>query len=485
MLANFSGEELTIPKATVLGVAEEISESLIDRVNAKGKFSTNAPTKQFRESSNKRLYDKLLRGKLDHLSREDRSYIEPVLLKYAHVFHDEESNDFKETKVIEHQIIVGDTAPIRRPPYRTPYALREEMQNQVQKMLDKEVIRPSNSPWSAPAILVPKKSLDGKPKYRFCVDFRALNAVTKFDPYPLPIFEEASAALHGSKYFSVLDCYCGFWQVGIKEDHKELTGFSVPSGHYEFNRLPFGLSNSPANFQRLMDTVLKNLVGTELFVFVDDVVVYSSSAEEHAARLEHVLSRFADANLQLHPDKCAFAQSQVQYLGYVLSENGVSASPEKVTAVRKYPTPKNVRDVRAFLGLSSFYRRLVPRFAELAKPLTMLTRKDREFSWGPSQQKAFDGLKDRLCTTPVLAYPNFKLPFILTTDASGIAVAAVLSQVQDGLERPLAYASRQLNAAEQAYSASDAEMLALVWATKYFRCICFVINLLSGQIIQP
>jgi hypothetical protein len=199
-----------------------------------------------------------------------------------------------------------------------------------------------------------------------------------------------------------------------------------------------------------MDAVLKNLVGTKCWVFLDDVIVYSKSAEEHAARLEHILSRFNEASLQLHPGKCAWAQPQVEYLGFVLSENGVSASPEKVKAVRQYPTRKNVRDVRAFLGLASFYRRLVPKFAELAKPLTMLTHK--EVFMGSSQQHAFDSLKDRLCTTPVLAYPNFKLPFILTTDASKVAVAADLSQVQDGLERPIGYARRQRNTAQVIFS---------------------------------
>jgi hypothetical protein len=186
-----------------------------------------------------------------------------------------------------------------------------------------------------------------------------------------------------------------------------------------------------------------------------------------------VLERFDKANLQLNPGKCVLAQSQVQYLGFVLSENEVSASPEKVKAVREYPTPKNVRNVRAFVGLASFYRRLVPNFAAIANPLTELTRKDRPFVWGSCQQKAFEEMKDRLCTTPVLAYPNFDLPFILTTDASKVAVAAILSQVQDGEEKPLEYGSRQLNKAEQAYSASEAEMLALVWASRYFRCYLY------------
>ena len=180
------------------------------------------------------------------------------------------------------------------------------MQTEVQNMLNKDIIRPSTSPWSAPAILVAKKSLDGKPKFRVCVDFRALNSVIQFDPYPLPVFEETTATLYGSKYFTVLDCYSGFWQVVIKEEHKERTGFSVPSGNYEFNSLHFGLSNSPANFQRLMDVVLKDLVGTECWVFIDDIV-YSKSAEEHAARLENVLRRFEEADLQLRPGKCVFA----------------------------------------------------------------------------------------------------------------------------------------------------------------------------------
>jgi hypothetical protein len=281
-----------------------------------------------------------------------------------------------------------------------------------------------------------KKSLHGKPKYRFCVDFRALNSVTKFDAYPLPRFDETTSILYGSRYFTFLDCYSGFWQVGIKQEHKELTGFTVPSGHYEFNRLQFDLENSPASFQRLMDTVLKHLVGTECWIFLDDVVVYSKTAEEHAARLRNVLRRFDEAKLQLNPGKCVFAQSQVQYLGFVLSDRGFSASPDKVKAIKQYPAPKNVRDIGAFLGLASFYRRLVPNFAKLAKPLTTLTRKGRDFSWDPGQQEAFDSMKDRLCTTPVLAYPNFELPFTLTTDASKVAVAAVLYQVQDGLEAP-------------------------------------------------
>jgi hypothetical protein len=223
------------------------------------------------------------------------------------------------------------------------------MEDQVQDMLNKGVIEESNSPWNAPAILVTKKSLDGKPKYRFCVDFRALNAVTQFDTYPLPLIEQASSVLHGSKYFSTIDMYSGFWQVKIAPEDKMKTAFSTPSGHYQFQRLPYGLSNSPSSFQRLMDVVLRNLTGELCYVFIDDILVFADTIEEHARRLDKVLQRFEKANLLLQPGKCTFAIPQVNYLGYVVSRDGVTASPEKVLAVRKYPVPKNVKEVRSFL----------------------------------------------------------------------------------------------------------------------------------------
>jgi transposase InsO family protein len=476
MLANFSDEELSVTKATTLGIAQEVSENLLVTLKEQEEGNSNSEylfgIQEGQEPTGFKC-QKYLEEKLSHLNSSERAVIEPVLLRYSNIFHDDESNDFKSTDVVEHRIITGDAQPIRKAQYRVPFALREEMESQVQDMLKKGVIRESNSPWSAPVILVPKKSTDGKPKYRFCVDFRALNAVTKFDSYPLPRFEETTSTLAGSKYFSVLDCYSGFWQIKICEEDKEKTAFTVPSGHYEFNRLSYGLSNSPASFQRLVDVVLKNLTGTECWVFIDDVIVYAKTAEEHAQRLANVLERFERANLQLQPEKCEFAKDQVYYLGHVISSKGIEASPDKVKAIQEYPVPKTVKEVRAFLGLASYYRRLVQGFAQIAKPLTQLTRKDEKFEWNCQCQNAFDELKHKLSTTPVLAYPDFELPFILTTDASKIAVAAVLSQVQEGIERPIAYASRQLNKAEQAYSASESELLAVVWATKYFRCYLY------------
>ena len=297
-VANFSDEVLTIPKAAVLGIAEEVSEETVDKINVRDNSEQQPLSYQKKENKNKTLYNNLLEGKLDHLSEDDKRMLEPVLLRYAHVFHDEQTNEFKGTTVIEHQILVDNGRPIRKPQYRVPYSLREEMKTQVENILQKDVIREINSPWTAPALLVPKRSTDGKPKFRFCVVFRPLNSVTKFDTYPLLVFDEATSTLHGFKYYSVLDCYSGFWQINIKEDHKEKTGFTVPSGQYEFNRIRFGLSNSQSSFQRLMDIVLKNFVCTECSVFIDDVIIFSKSAQVHALRLENVLQRFDQANLQ-------------------------------------------------------------------------------------------------------------------------------------------------------------------------------------------
>jgi len=380
MVVNFSKEELTLPKGTVLGLAQEISENLVVSVSDE-KNADRGTEQTFFSGSNKKVpkgFKNYVDVKLAHLSRAGKEIIEPVLIKYAGIFHDDEDYDFKSTNVVVHKIETGDATPIKKAPYKTPFALGQEMNRQVQKMLDKGVISPSHSPWSSPVVLVPKKSENGTPKYRFCVDFRALNTVTKYNRYPLPRFEETTSTLSGSKYFSVLDCYSGFWQINIHEPHREKTAFSVPSlGHYQLTRSLYGLSNSPASSQRLMDLVLKDLMGTELWTFIDDVIIYSDTVEEHAKRLANVFERFRRANLQLQPEKCVFVKDKVTYLGFELSYRGTEASPDKVKAVQNFPIPRSVKDVRSFLGLVSFYRRLLPHFADIAKPLTQVTKKEK------------------------------------------------------------------------------------------------------------
>jgi hypothetical protein len=222
-----------------------------------------------------------------------------------------------------------------------------------------------------------------------------------------------------------------------------------------------------------MDSVLKHLTGTEAWVFIDDLIVYPDTVEEYAKGLANVFERFREANLKLQQEKCVFAKDKVTYLGFELSYRGIETSPYKVKAVQKFPVPKSVKDVKSFLGLASFYRRLVPHFADIPKPLTQLTKKDKIWDWNQECQESFNELKSKLSNTPVLAFPDFKVPFILTTDASTVGLVAVLFQVQEGIGKPISFASRQLNKAERAYLASELETLAVVWATKYYRCYLF------------
>jgi hypothetical protein len=254
MVAKFSAEPLDLPKDSIGGTVEEMTESIVAMLNCNnGRPSGEGTTKSTPNKVNSKT-KQYLRDSLTHQSDEERAEIEPVLMRYAHVFHDEESGEFRKTDLVRHRIETGNAPPIRKAPYRVPHSLRGEMEEQVDNILNRGVIRESTSPWNAPAILVPKKSSDGKRKYLFCVDYRALNKVTKFDSYPLPLLEDATSSLAGSQYFSVLDCHSGFWQIEIRDEDKEKTAFTVPSGsdvrwkifHRKFSRT----ENFPQYFSR-------------------------------------------------------------------------------------------------------------------------------------------------------------------------------------------------------------------------------------------
>jgi hypothetical protein len=256
-------------------------------------------------------------------------------------------------------------------------------------------------------------------------------------------------------------------------DSREKTAFNVEGGHYEYLRLPMGLRNSAATFQRMVDGVLRGLKPTQCLVYLDDVVVFGASIEEHAERLRNVLDRLREAKLSLKLEKCHFARERVKYLGHVIDRKGVSPDPEKVQAVMSYPAPNNIKEVQSFLGLANYYRRFIGDYAMTARPLTRLLKKGATFSWSPECEKAFGALKRALAESPVLVYPDFEKKFILSTDASSFAVGAVLSQEIDGVEHPVAYASRQLNSAEANYTVSERELVAVVWAVQYFRCYLY------------
>lgn len=397
------------------------------------------------------------------LDAEQQRKLWTLLVENKSVFSSS-SADLGRTSRHEHRIDTGEASPIKQTPRRLPYARRDEAEKLVREMLEQGVIKPSESPWCSPVVLVKKK--DGK--LRFCVDYRRLNEVTKKDSYPLPRIDLILEALAGSEWFATLDLQSGYWQVELEETAREKTAFSFGQGLYEFNVMPFGLCNAPATFQRLMERVLSNIPYATCLVYLDDVLVHAKTFEELLDKLKLVFGRLQAAGLKLSPTKCDLCQKSVKYLGHVISTTGISPDPEKVVAVSDWPTPRSQRDVRSFIGLCGYYRRFICDFSRVARPLHQLTEKNRRFAWDEECDRAFQKLKGLLITAPILCQPRLELPFILDTDASQHAMGAVLSQNIDGGERVVEYYSKTFNRAEQNYCVTRRELLAVVRSVKHF-----------------
>ncbi|BHF65296.1 hypothetical protein SprV_0200830600 [Sparganum proliferum] len=359
------------------------------------------------------------------------------------------------TNVLQHTIDTGSARPIRQPPRRVPVHFQKQLEQTIKDMLDKHVIRPSSSPWASPIVLVKKK--DGS--VRLCVDYRKLNAVTVKDSFPLPRIDTTLEALAGAACFSTLNLQSGYWQVEMAPEDRPKTAFSIPSGLYEFETMPFGLANAPATFQRLMASVLRDLCPTACLVYLDDVIVHGSTVESHLDNLQTVFNRLQAVGLKLNPAKCCFLKR-------------VKTDPAKTEQIRSWPQPTSVSELRGFLGLASYYRRFIKDFAHIAAPLNRLTSKQNAFNWSDECERSFEELKRRLISPPLLAFPNISEsapPFILDTDASDVAIGAVLSQQQtDGLEDTLIFASQTLTKPERNYSTTRKELLAVVTFVRKF-----------------
>ena len=388
-----------------------------------------------------------------------------LLLEMETVFHHPD-RPLSVTRLLEHNIDVQGSHPIKQAPRRLPYHKLEIVKEELEKMLESNTIRPSISPWASPIVLVTKK--DGTT--RFCIDYRKLNDVTRKDAFPLPRTDECLDVLSGAKYFCTLDLASGFWQVGMVEKDKAKTAFCTKFGLYEFNVMPFGLCNAPATFERLTEYILSGMQWHEALVYIDDVVVFGKTFAECLGRLREVFLRFREHKLTFKPKKCELFRKEVEFLGHVVSEEGIQCNPNKISSIQQWEAPTSVTEVRSFLGMAGYYRRFIEHFADLAKPLTSLTKMDQVFSWNKDCQNSFEIIKKALVNAPILAYPDMSKQFILDTDASGFAAGAVLSQIQDdGEERPVAYYSKMFHDAEVNYCTTQRELLAVILSVKAFR----------------
>ena len=454
---NLNKESVTVYKNTIVATYDPVDIGQHEIVNT---ISTASST----TDESVAHVEELLRQSSSNLNETQIDSLRTLLYEYKDQFS-KSSHDLGSTNLVEHTIkTVPDCKPVKLRPYRIPLAKRGFAENEIKAMAEKGLIEPSCSAWSAPAVLVPKR--DGTT--RFCIDYRKLNQLTIPDSHPLPRIDDTLDALGGSCWFSTLDLKSGFHQVSIAEEDRPKTAFSIPgSGLWQWRVLPFGLINSPSVFERLMERVFAGLTYLILLIYLDDIIVYSKTFKEHLENLQVVLERLKHANLKLNPKKCNLLCPKVAFLGHEVSEQGIATDPAKIQAVRDWPQPKSSTEVRQFVGLASYYRKFIPNFATICKPLHILTELNSKFIWNDKTQTSFDTIKQLLTTAPILSYPLLQdQPFLLDCDASNVGVGAVLSQVQDGEEKVICYFSKCLSRAEMKYCTTRKELLAVVTAVK-------------------
>ena len=411
--------------------------------------------------------------RLAHLNEEERQKLIDLIRKYEEIFHLEEQK-LTFTNAIKHKITTKDDIPVHSKSYRYPFCHKEEVQKQISKMLEQGIIQHSNSPWSSPVWVVPKKmDASGQKKWRIVIDYRKLNDKTIEDKYPIPNINDILDKLGRCTYFSTLDLASGFHQIEVHNDDVSKTAFSVEHGHYEFLRMPFGLRNAPSTFQRVMDNILREHIGKICLVYMDDIIVFSTSLQEHLENLAKIFICLKRFNMKVQLDKSEFLHKEVAFLGHLVTSEGVKPNPDKIEIIKNWPLPKNEKELRGFLGVLGYYRKFIRDFARIAKPLTNSLRKGETLDYSREFINAFEKCKNILTSSTILQYPDFDKTFILTTDASNHAIGAVLSQGPVGKDKPIAYASRTLSQTEEKYSTIEKELLAIVWACKYFRPYLF------------
>ena len=397
--------------------------------------------------------------KLGHLETGQRQQLLRMLDEFPGILQDTPTR----THILQHDVTtVGEATPVRQYPHRTSPEKKRLMREEVRYLLENGLAAPSTSPWASPCLLVKKE--DGSP--RLCTDYRRLNRVTVEDPYPMKRIDDLVDQVSGAKFLTSLDLLKGYWQVGLTDRAREASAFVTPDGHYEYLVMPFGMRNSSATFQSLVDRLVSGLEGVT--AYVDDLLVVADSWEDHLQRLRALFSKLAEANLTINLAKCEFAASTVRYLGHRVGHGGIRPLDAKVADVLNFKAPKTRKGLRSFLGLIGFYRRFCKDFAQVASPLTDLLSERRTWNWSAACEKAFEDLKALLASTPVLQAPDFTREFVLYVDASDRGIGGMLGQEHEGTVKPVAYMSKKLLKHQRGYSVVEKEALALLKCMEKF-----------------
>ena len=405
------------------------------------------------------MYFQQLDSKLDHLLPDQKQEIAEIIKQYKDLFPDVPNK----THIACHDVDVGDAAPIKQHPYRLSPHKVEHLQKEIQHMLDNGIIEPSNSSWSSPCILVPKPN----GTFRFCTDYRKVNAVTKTDSFPIPQIEDCIDKVGRAEYVSKFDLLKGYWQVPLTARAKEISAFVTPNGFYQYTVTPFGMKNSPATFQRMINSIIQEIQGCE--GYIDDVIIYSKNWTEHLERIKEFFEKLLKANLTINLVKSEFGRASVTYLGYEVGQGKVKPLTAKIDTIIEFPVPKTKKELMRFLGMAGYYRKFCRNFSDVVSCLTNLLCKNVKFVWTDDCQESFTRVKLLLQNPPILISPNYEKPFKLIIDASDIGAGAVVVQEDaQGIDHPVCYYSKKFLKHQKNYSTVEKETLALLLALNHF-----------------
>ena len=470
-LFNVTNEAVTLYKNTFIGTLEKLNEEngYVEHVRYFG--DSNCKELDTEDHVKPIITDIMNNLEVSDVIKNDALLI---IREFKDIFSRTKS-DIGFCDQITHEIDTGTTRPINMRCHRIPWNLEQKVDTRVNEMLENGVITESSSPWNSPIVVVAKKDGD----IRLCIDYRKLNAVTKRPIYPMPDAQQLFNSLEGTKFYSSLDLSSGYYQVPMDEKDAEKTAFSTRKGHFHFMKMPFGLTGAPATFQTLMHKIFNEENWIKCIIYLDDILVFGKTGEQHNERLRLIFEKIRKAGIKLGPKKCKILRKEVTYLGHVISAEGVKTDPVKVEAIRNWPLPSTVGELKSFLGFCNYYRKFIKDYARLVEDLETLVKDSCEGSWYKLKNNKIamtnenilriDLLKKILCSSPVLVYPNRTDTFILDTDASHSCIGAVLSQYQNGDERVISYASRKLSSTEKFYCTTRKELLAVVTFVRQFK----------------